>query len=505
VHQNHLTTPKRGLKKPALRFVQANHEKPRQQLLQYLKTWNYHNKSWSDSKNIAAIKHAKQSAKKISIDECGAFGNLHDLRRALDAHHHTIDHFLASIGPPVGSTSGTQTGNKYGYALRNIIVLHHDVGTRNNDLDNDWSEIIVTFPSTRAALQKASSLWGTGHVQQEADYAKGLWVDNLRQVGMVGISDADRKFHPTVIAIQKSEDIQGSTNMLSKSMEMVIKSSSIPSTCLKDGSMAMRSAGNSLLLIDQDCFAHMIRLPFTRGGGVRGSRGSLARYLLNHKDEHGKMHYFLRDVFDILSFVFALSHITTLHDWVTARDLFMNENQDLPDHVYKQYFPGYPRWGAAAHQPGESRSTQGLEKTWDHLKTAKNCHQQRTNAGDLESILEAISQKEDQRKEGYTFTTEPMIPKKEWSILSKYSAVPAMADNKSSAFYSIEDGRALMRKEAIGNAMTTGGYVVYVPNNAFTNEWADEALKSSVGGDPDNFSRTHGRGSEVHFVTAYQC
>jgi hypothetical protein len=59
-----------------------------------------------------------------------------------------------------------------------------------------------------------------------------------------------------------------------------------------------------------------------------------------------------------------------------------------------------------------------------------------------------------------------------------------VAPLKEQCFYSLEDGRALTHREAIGNAMTKGGYVVYIPNDAFTKEWTAEALKWSVGGDP---------------------
>jgi hypothetical protein len=123
-------------------------------------------------------------------------------------------------------------------------------------------------------------------VQQEADYAQGFWVGNLRQLGMVGIRDANRILHPIIVAIHKYEDGPGSTNMLLNSTKMVIKSSAVPSTCLKDGSVALRSVSNFLLLIDQDCFANMVQHPFTGGGGVRVSRRSLFRYLLtvNHYD-----------------------------------------------------------------------------------------------------------------------------------------------------------------------------------------------------------------------------
>jgi hypothetical protein len=84
--------------------------------------------------------------------------------------------------------------------------------------------------------------------------------------------------------------------------------------------------------------------------------------MMGRQSSQKKTHCKLNDVFDILSFFFAFSHITTLQDWVTARDLFMNNNQDLPNHVYKQYLPSYPWRGSVCHQAGESRSSQGLEK-----------------------------------------------------------------------------------------------------------------------------------------------
>jgi hypothetical protein len=139
----------------------------------------------------------------------------------------------------------------------------------------------------------------------------------------------------------------------------------------------------------------------------------------------------------------------------------------------------YPRWGYACHQPGESKSTQGLEENWNYLKKAKNYHQKRNATGDLESILEAISQREDQRTEGYTFSTQPTISKKNWSILAKYHATAAAVDHKSSAFYSLDSSRALTRKEAIGNPSKMGGYVAYIPNDAFTSECTADALKQS--------------------------
>lgn len=480
MHQQHDVTPKRGLKKPALRLVHENIEKPQQQLFQDLKRKGMHNKSWTVAKNTTAIKNAKQAFnnKRDSADEGGPFQNLQTLSATLDAHTQSVESFLS---PPASTESSTPRSEDTS-PFRNIIVLRHDV-TLDNNGSKDWTEIVVTFPSARNALQKARFLWKTGNVQQEIDYSKGFWINDLRQAGMVGFSDADRVFHPSIISIQNSEDGPGSNVILASSTDMISQSRAVPDTCLKDGSEALRYAAKMSQLIPTDCFAHMTRLPFTRGGGIRGSRGSLSRYLLTCKDNTtGKRLYIFRDVCDVLSFVFAFAHLPSLPDWITARRLFMEENQDLPLHVYNQYLPIYPRWGSACHRPGEARSSQGLEKTWDHLTKKKNYYQKTCRSGDLEAILQAISQTEELHA-NRDFATVPTIEKQHWDTLSEYHSLEAGMDLKSGAYYSQKDGRALTRQEAIGNARDIGGYVVYLPNDAFSNEWKDEAVKNIVGGD----------------------
>lgn len=46
-------------------------------------------------------------------------------------------------------------------------------------------------------------------MQVEFDYLKGFWKSDEPPLGMAGISDADKKFHPVAIGVQKSEDGTG--------------------------------------------------------------------------------------------------------------------------------------------------------------------------------------------------------------------------------------------------------------------------------------------------------
>ncbi len=129
---------------------------------------------------------------------------------------------------------------------------------------------------------------------------------------MVGISDADQKFHPLIISIQSSEDGPGSALLLCVATKMVSISLAIPIRCLKDAAKALHYGASILQLIRTDCFAHQTRLPFQHGGGLCGSHGSLSRYLLSYKDEQMKKRCFiLEDTFGILSYV--LVSFTSLH------------------------------------------------------------------------------------------------------------------------------------------------------------------------------------------------
>jgi hypothetical protein len=212
----------------------------------------------------------------------------------------------------------------------------------------------------------------------------------------------------------------------------------------------------------------------------------MARYLLSVKDNKTKKRkYSLSDVCDVQSYAFGFKHLTTVNDWVTARAFFKAENPDLPDHFYEQYMPLYPRWGSACNEPGDVRSTQGLEKTWEHTKKKKKHHQKvNKNAKEIESIFESLSQREEQHVGSqFMFAVEPTIPKDAWDAIGSHHNTNARSDLMSAPYYSLADARALTRQEAIGNAHRNGGYVVYFLHENFANECKEKAINASFGFD----------------------
>lgn len=473
-HDNHLETPKRGLKVPAKRFIQENSDKTRKDLLIGLKARNYHNTSKDDQQNLNLIKGCRERVtKKQAAERIDMFKDLQSLKDALDGRCQDVPLFLAKSNLTVSGMPLTVDTDS---PLHKLIVLDHDVDVGSRD----WSKITFAFPSARNTLSSLSSLWGTGQVQLEIDYSVGLWKDDELQEGMVGVSDADRVFHPIIFSIQRSEDGPGSEAILSLSCDMVTRSVAVPLTCLKDGAEVLHYGAKHNQLIDIDCFAHMMKQPFKRGGGLRGSQGSLARYLLDRKDSSGKCVHSLADVFDILSIVMGIACLTSIPDYVMARLLFRAKNPDLTDHFMNRYVPRYPTFGSACHPSGEAKSGQGLEKTWDYHKKSKTSYQKREKSTDVKAIVGAWSERESIHS-NETFATVPTISKADWDFVALRHNQKVAVNQMSAAYYLLEDGRPLSREEAIGNTIASGGFVIYIPNNAYSMKWKEDSVKHLTG------------------------
>jgi hypothetical protein len=131
-------------------YVQDHSNKKQGQLFTNLKAKQLHNTSWSDGKNLIAVKNAKQGAKWNQPVTSSIFDNLHDLSIALDANSATEDSFVA-IAERIKQKSVDHDDSP----LWNITVLCHDIR------EQEWSHIVVTFPSALEALQKLQFLWNT--------------------------------------------------------------------------------------------------------------------------------------------------------------------------------------------------------------------------------------------------------------------------------------------------------------------------------------------------------
>lgn len=199
----------------------------------------------------------------------------------------------------------------------NVLVVHHDVGSAE-----DFTVIMFQFVNAyECARQMVSSVLGP-MVQLESDFFYVEDNDKEWQVGHIGCSDLKRKYWPLVFVISRSENTKYARQLLKSAMLLVEHANGYVSQNLIDGGGALQKAideenesnreikvvaegklnsiesgsvNNDVHHIDEwvkdanrpdvvarRCLAHVVRMPGSRGGGKRGSKGSLARYLLNN-------------------------------------------------------------------------------------------------------------------------------------------------------------------------------------------------------------------------------
>jgi GNAT superfamily N-acetyltransferase len=118
--------------------------------------------------------------------------------------------------------------------------------------------------------------------QFEADFFQLPNVENKAwQVGHVGVSDFLHRYWPMVYVVSKSENKEFATKLMEKAIQILQDAGANPRVGLVDGGKALIEALKDLAQEIRSCHAHVVRLPGSRGGGKRGSKGSLPRYLLN--------------------------------------------------------------------------------------------------------------------------------------------------------------------------------------------------------------------------------
>ena len=170
-----------------------------------------------------------------------------------------------------------------------IYVVSHDY----DPTTGQFTKVLFCLTDVGECAAAAGSTFPNRHVQLETDYfgVGGPW-----QVGHVGVSDYNHRYWPLAFQIAKSENKEAVHDLLKFASYMVEHSyeegEEQPQVThvLADGGEAInraidmlseeRLSGEEYQLFLRRCFAHVIRMGGTRGGGHRGGKGSLPRYLL---------------------------------------------------------------------------------------------------------------------------------------------------------------------------------------------------------------------------------
>jgi len=123
------------------------------------------------------------------------------------------------------------------------------------------------------------------------DFFKVTYVDGQPWlVGHAGVDDFNHHYWGVLFIICKSENEEFASKLIHHMTDKLKHHGGTPKKGLVDGGPAIKAALDKEGLDRRPDWSHMIRLPLSRGGGKRGVKGSLPRYLLtNMKMSHKEM------------------------------------------------------------------------------------------------------------------------------------------------------------------------------------------------------------------------
>ena len=219
-------------------------------------------------------------------------------------------------------------------------------------------------------------------VQISCDFADIPGTD--MQLGTCGVDDFGRKQYLTSFCICPYENAEDAEKLMRATVERIDADERAKrDKALIDGAGALKKAARALRLRVRSCHAHIVRLALRRGGGKRGSKGSLSRYLLTN------MGIGYKDMSKVVGDVHYGNYIPPKHkqDYDSFNELLWEKHDDLlhlrnskkktddektkhVNHLKKTYLSHDPccSGGRAVGIEGQSGSNQGGEKRGGQIK-----------------------------------------------------------------------------------------------------------------------------------------
>ena len=197
-------------------------------------------------------------------------------------------------------------------------------------------------------------------------------------LGICGVDDFAHRFWPTSFIICHTENGVMAKKIMGRMVDLInADQNGCKDKALIDGANALYSACNDLGLDPRSCFTHITRLPLTRGGGKRGSKGSFANYLIQtmklpHKDAIPIVADALTGNFvppqDSADFSAFMKLMWEKHEETLTTNNEKNESQK--QHLRNNVLSDNPLrlGGRAAGIPGQTGSNNGGEKRGGIIK-----------------------------------------------------------------------------------------------------------------------------------------
>ena len=165
---------------------------------------------------------------------------------------------------------------------KHLNVIQHDYG--------DGGDKKFVLFETKDIAQRVE-LAGLMFDDEEGDNKNAVQINcdfaHIPGTGMVlgtcGVDDFKRKDWLTSFCVCPAEDAEMAEKVMRATVVRIdADARARRDKALIDGAGALKKAARALLLKVRECHAHIVRMALRRGGGKRGSKGSLSRYLLTN-------------------------------------------------------------------------------------------------------------------------------------------------------------------------------------------------------------------------------
>lgn len=184
------------------------------------------------------------------------------------------------------STSSRHTdfmdSSYYKSMKKHLNVIEHDYGE-----GGDKKLVVFETKDIAQRVELAGQMYDDEEgdkknaVQINCDFAHIPGTDMV--LGTCGVDDFKRKDWLTSFCVCPAEDaVMAEKVMRATVVRIDADSRARRDKALIDGAGALKKAARALLLKVRECHAHIVRMALRRGGGKRGSKGSLSRYLLTN-------------------------------------------------------------------------------------------------------------------------------------------------------------------------------------------------------------------------------
>lgn len=256
-----------------------------------------------------------------------------------------------------------------------IVVVNHNYEGNGSTFDH----ILLEYDDAKLRAEKATKMYQDGGAQLDMDFFMGVSAADEWQVGHIGFSDLNHRYWILGMVIARSENSKAAGIILRHALNLLRDAGGNGNRILVDGGKALCSAiGNEnevrqlleeFVLELRRCLAHCLRMPFSRGGGYRGGKGSIPKKLI----EDGVPRKIVGKIVGLLLMMTFIAPDDN-ETFNLAIDLLIDEyGEYLSKHLKETYLTKNPNHlgGVCAGRAGEVASTQGGERRGGFIK---QCH-----------------------------------------------------------------------------------------------------------------------------------